>query len=149
MSDHPTTISTGAERAPGAPRAGTRPASRHLPRATVLAAAPVAGLLAWLVLVPVLGLELDVRQGAEVMTVGPVPVVVVALLAGAAGWALLAALERWTRRARAWTPTAWVVLVLSLLGPTSAVDVAAGVGLVTLHLAVGAAVVAVLRPARA
>jgi hypothetical protein len=105
---------------------------------TVIAAA--AGALAlWSIVDPVAGNTLTVHSGSSDQTVGPAAVGGVALLAGLAGWALLALLERWSGRARPlWTTLATIVLVLSLLGP-----VGSGVGTVTrwtlagMHLLVG------------
>ncbi|MET7335830.1 DUF6069 family protein [Nonomuraea sp. NPDC005650] len=108
-----------------------------------LVGAPAAALAVWALAVPLAGTILTVRMGAGTQTVGPVSVVVASLVAGLAGWALLAALERWAPRpGRVWTITALVVLALSLTGPLgSAVGAAATLVLVLLHLVVGAVLV--------
>lgn len=105
--------------------------------------APAAALAVWALAVPLAGITLTARMGAAPQPVGPVPVVVASLLAGLAGWALLAVLERRaTRPGRSWTIIALVVLVLSLFGPlTSAVGAAATVVLLLMHLVVGAVLI--------
>ncbi|MFI6743052.1 DUF6069 family protein [Nonomuraea sp. NPDC050451] len=106
--------------------------------------APAAALAVWALAVPLAGTALTVRTGGGTQTVGPVSVVVASLVAGLAGWALLAVLERRAARpGRSWTITALVVLVLSLSGPLgSAVGAAATLVLILLHLVVGAVLVA-------
>lgn len=102
--------------------------------------APAAALAVWCLAVPLAGVVLTVRQGGVTQTVGPVTIALASLLAGLAGWALLAALERFSARpGRLWTITALVVLIVSLLGPLGgAVGPAATLTLVLLHLAVAA-----------
>jgi hypothetical protein len=87
--------------------------------------------------------DLLVRAGGGTEAVGPGAVVVSALLAGLAGWALLALLERFTSRARTvWLVVAAVVLLLSLAGPLGAgADAATTAVLVGMHLAVGAVLI--------
>jgi hypothetical protein len=104
-----------------------------------IAGAAVAALAIWAIAVPIAGLDLMVGSGATARTVGPVSVVVVALLAGGLAWALLALLGRRLRHGRrAWRVTAWTLLALSLLGPVG-MGATAGVvvTLVAMHLAVG------------
>ncbi|TDD19183.1 DUF6069 family protein [Nonomuraea diastatica] len=105
--------------------------------------ASAAALACWVLAVPVAGIALTVRTGGGTQQVGPAAVVVASLLAGLAGWALLAALERFASRAgRFWTIVALVVLALSLLGPLgSAADATARLVLVLLHLIVGAVLI--------
>ncbi|MGR6913801.1 DUF6069 family protein [[Actinomadura] parvosata] len=123
----------------------TRPARTRARRLLVVIGAPVAALAGWGLAVPVGGADLTARMGAgtEPQAVGPVAVVVASLLAGLAGWALLAVLERFTpRAARIWTIVALIVLALSLLGPLgSAAGLAATLVLTAMHLAVGAVLV--------
>ncbi|MGV9384094.1 DUF6069 family protein [Nonomuraea sp. NPDC003707] len=106
--------------------------------------APAAALAVWALAVPLSGAALTVRAGGGTQTVGPVSVIVASLVAGLAGWALLAVLERRAARpGRVWTITALVVLVLSLFGPLgSAVGLATTLVLMLLHLVVGAVIVA-------
>ncbi|WP_226899574.1 DUF6069 family protein [Nonomuraea phyllanthi] len=105
--------------------------------------APAAALAVWALAVPLAGITLTARMGAAPQPVGPVLVIVASLVAGLAGWALLAVLERRaTRPGRNWTIIALVVLVLSLSGPlTSAVGAAATVVLLLMHLVVGAVLI--------
>lgn len=75
-------------------------------------------------------------------------VAVVSALAALAGWGLLAVLERFTAAARrVWTVIATVALLLSLGAPLSGHGVTAGsrFTLVAMHLAVGAAVITLMR----
>ncbi|ATO13000.1 hypothetical protein CO540_03455 [Micromonospora sp. WMMA2032] len=129
------------------PSTAVRPARRRDRLLTVLAAT-AATLLGWAVAVPLAGVELTARGGGgAAQRVTPVAVAVSTLLAGLAGWALLALLERLTARARpVWTVVAVLVLALSLLGPVGAgVGSAATVTLVSLHLVAAAVLVPGLR----
>ncbi|SDL41830.1 DUF6069 family protein [Nonomuraea jiangxiensis] len=105
--------------------------------------APAAALAVWALAVPVAGMTLTVRMGVGTQPVGPESVLMASLVAGLAGWALLALLERFASRPRRiWTVVALVVLALSLLGPLgSAVGVATTLVLLLLHLVVGAVLV--------
>ena len=116
---------------------------RRLRRLITVGASAAAALVVWTVAVLV-GVELLVTPGgASTQRVGVGSVLVVSLLAGLAGWGLLAALERVTSRARAiWTTIAVVVLLLSLSGPaTGAVSIAAGAALAAMHVAVAAVLI--------
>ncbi|MDU0302901.1 DUF6069 family protein [Streptomyces sp. PAL114] len=83
-------------------------------------------------------------DGEETLDLGAAPVAVVALLASLAGWALLAALERFgVRRARAvWTGVAVAVLTVSFLPLTGdGMDTATRTALALMHLAVAAVLI--------
>ncbi len=116
-----------------------RPTRTARPRALTVLGTVLAAAGVWLVL-SLTGVPLAVDVPGR-SSVGLPDVVVAALVAGLAGWALLAALERWTRRARRiWRIVAVGVLAVSLLGPvTSATTIASVGGLIALHVAVGAA----------
>nr|BFF25472.1 hypothetical protein GCM10025732_34370 [Glycomyces mayteni] len=87
-------------------------------------------------------MDLTVPQGDADLHVGPGLVAAAALIAGFAGWGLLAVLERAAARgARIWTVVAVAFLALSLLGPLGAAGAAAVVSLLCMHLAVGAVVI--------
>ncbi|MET8337159.1 DUF6069 family protein [Streptosporangium canum] len=105
--------------------------------------APAAALAVWALAVPVAGTTLTVRMGAGTQPVEPGLVLVVSLLVGLTGWALLAVLERFASRpGRIWTIVALAVLVLSLFGPLgSAVGIATMLVLVLMHLVVGTVLV--------
>lgn len=118
-------------------------------RVVAVGAAVLAALLVWTIAVPVLGLELTVAPGnadAAAQTVGPALVAAVSLLASLLGWALLATLERRTRRARTvWVGAAGVVLLASLAGPLSAATgLSATLTLLAMHLAVAVVLVPLL-----
>jgi hypothetical protein len=102
-------------------------------------AATATAVAIWVVAVPVLGLDLAARPiGGAVQQIGPIPVVVVSLLAGLLGWLVLALLERLTSRAGLiWRVIAGLVLLVSLLGPLAAINLAATGVLLALHLVVG------------
>ncbi|MPV37868.1 DUF6069 family protein [Georgenia subflava] len=106
-------------------------------------AATAAGLAVWLIVTAALGVELE---ATGVGAVSWPSVIAAGLLAGFSGWGLLAALERAGKPAgRWWTVIAVTVLVLSLPAPlVQGATLAAGVGLVTLHLAVGAVLIPML-----
>lgn len=119
-------------------------AGRRVRRALAVTGAMTAALALWTVVGPVAGLGPEVRMEGEVRPVGAGSVIAASLLAGLAGWALLAVLERLTRRpGRIWTPIALVVLVLSLLGPAGP---AAGTTDLTVLLGLHLVVAAVLIP---
>ncbi|GIF40238.1 DUF6069 family protein [Actinoplanes xinjiangensis] len=140
----PSTTATAAE--PGAAGSGaTRglrwAASRRAGRATTVAAATTSALLLWIV-DRWGGIALTVRQGDTVHPIDPAAVVIAALLAGAAAWALLALLERTVRRpARTYRIIASVVLLLSLAGPLTGTDLGTRLALLGMHLTVGAALI--------
>ncbi|MGP3935090.1 DUF6069 family protein [Nonomuraea sp. KM88] len=128
------------------PNAPVHPApSMNTPvrRILTVIGASAAALAGWVLAVPVAGIALTARMGGGAEQVGPAAVVVASLVAGLAGWALLAVLERFVSRAgRLWTIVALAVLALSLLGPLgSAVGAASTLVLVLLHLIVGAVLV--------
>lgn len=111
-----------------------------------VAGAVVATLAVWLVAVPLAGVDLTARTGSGTTTVGPVPIVLATVLAGLAGWGLLAVLERRSSRpAAVWTTVAVAVLALSMLGPLGGVTLGAKLTLAALHLAAGAVLILGLR----
>lgn len=116
-------------------------------RGTTVLAAVAAPVALWCIAGPLAGIEMTADVAGVATPVGPVAVIVAALVAGLAGWGLLAVLERTTRRARAaWTWTAVAVLVLSLAGPlSSSASGPAGTGvLAAMHLACGAVLIGLL-----
>ena len=121
-----------------------RDARRSWARALCAAGGAAAAAIAWAVEVPLLGIRLTVRFGAMApQTVVAGQVVGAALVAGLLGWLLLAVLDRRAARARtAWTAAALLVLAVSLALPlAAATTTSAAVGLVVLHLVVGAVVI--------
>src|SRR5579863_2856226 len=88
-------------------------------RALGVAAAALAAVAVWVVAVPLLGGHLTVRFGhgaAQTVQIGFV--IATSITASLLGWALLAILEKRTRRAVAiWTGIALVTTLLSLLFP--------------------------------
>jgi hypothetical protein len=134
------------------------PAIRHArARALCVAAGALTAAVAWVVEVPLLGLHLNIRFGGgpfagHVETIVAGQVIGAALAASLLGWLLLAVLERRTPRALTlWTGIALAVLAVSVAPPlAAATTTSAAVGLVAMHLAVGAAVIpAMARTARA
>ncbi|THV29031.1 DUF6069 family protein [Glycomyces paridis] len=104
--------------------------------------AAAAALLLWAVAVPLAGADLTVDQGGTEQTVGPAMTAFAALAIGYAAWGLLALLERFTARGtRTWTIIAAAFLAVSLLGPLGAVNTAATLVLLGMHLLVGAVVI--------
>ncbi|MFC7533147.1 DUF6069 family protein [Actinoplanes sp. GCM10030250] len=111
-------------------------------RLAVTGAAVAAAEAAYLVIHYGAGVDLALHSGT---TVGAASVAVAALVAALAGWALLAVLERFTKRARTvWTVVAAVVYGLSLLGPVDAVSTSAVVGLDILHAVVAVVLIGAL-----
>jgi hypothetical protein len=112
-------------------------------RLLTIGLAALAGLTTWFLLAETAGLDLVARTGTSTSRISAVSVAVVALLAGFAGWGLLALLERVSGRARPiWTMIAGGVLLISLLGPLGGVGAAAVLGLLCLHLVVGLVLIA-------
>lgn len=124
--------------------------TRTFTRALTVLAAPATAVTAW-ALLRLSGIALVTDTGS---TVGPVSVIVVATLAALAGWAVIAVIERRTRRPALW----WgligsATLALSILGPGQTAQGADLLGLILLHLVVAAVVMGGLgaslgRPAR-
>ncbi len=115
-------------------------------RARALAAAggALAAAAVWIVEVPVLGIHLDFRFGhSPVREIAVGQVIGVTVAAALVGWLLLAILQRRTGRARhLWTVSALGALAASLALPlVAATTAAAVVGLIVMHLAVGAVVI--------
>jgi hypothetical protein len=115
-------------------------------RVVAVAATTATSLAAWLLMAPISGRALKVKQGADTATVGPVDVVVVSLLAGLAGWGLLALLERChtERPLHLWTVIARCVLALSLLGPLVSGVGSAKLALTSLHLLAGGVLISLM-----
>lgn len=113
-----------------------------------MAGAAGAAAVVWLVAVPLLDLSVTVPEAPGSATREPLGLALVlmtAAVASLAGWALLAVLERLTRRAAAiWTGVALVVLVVTMpyAGDFTATERAV---LATMHLAVAAVLVPALR----
>lgn len=120
--------------------------SRVRTRLAGVAGAVAAASGVWALAVVVLDVDLQVSPGGEPQRVGLGMVIGASLLACMLGWALLAGLERRTRRARTvWVAVAAVVLLASLAAPvTAAATPAAAITLIVLHLVVGAVLVPVL-----
>ncbi|MCD4524341.1 DUF6069 family protein [Nocardioides sp. cx-173] len=115
----------------------------------VAAVAAVAAALVWAV-ARVAGVEIEVGSGSDAQEVGPVSVVVTALVLAVVGAALLRLLERRTPRALGvWTAIALAVCAVSLAAPAGAETPAAGLTLAVMHVAVGAVVILGLRRRRA
>jgi hypothetical protein len=113
-------------------------------RALSVAGGALAGVVAWLIEVPLLGVDLTVRFGsAHLQTIGIGEVVGVSVAFSLLGWLLLAVLDKRTPRARAlWVSAALAALAASLALPLSAATTtAASVGLIVMHLAVAAVVI--------
>ena len=139
-----TAAATSATSQRPSPAAGR---SRTRIRSLAVLGAAVAALAVW-ALAELLGVDLQVqgRQG-QLEAVGPAAVALSSVLAGLAGWAALAVLERFTGHARtAWTLLAGVVLALSMVGPlTGGVTAGAKAALALMHLAVAVVLVPALR----
>jgi hypothetical protein len=114
----------------------------RIQRAAAVAGATVAGLVAWTFIHVVSGIDLAVNSGGSVTRVGAGAVALTAILAGLAGWGLLALLERFTSRPRPlWIGIAIAVFLVSLLGPFGGINAAAIGSLSSLHAVVAAALI--------
>lgn len=124
----------------------TVPSSTRI-RVVVIAAAAAGAAVTWLVARTSIGDPLTVSFNGTQQNVNVVSAILVATLAGALGWVLLAVLDRRvTKSQQLWTAIASVVLLLSLSGPISA-DATTGtkIALVAMHLVVGVVLIAGLR----
>ncbi|HEY5016654.1 MAG TPA: DUF6069 family protein [Streptosporangiaceae bacterium] len=113
-------------------------------RALSVAGGALAGAVAWMIEVPLLGVDLTIRFGsAHPQTIGIGEVIGVSLAFSLLGWLLLAVLDKRTPRASAlWVSAALAALVASLALPLiAATTTAASVGLIVMHLAVAAVVI--------
>ncbi len=106
----------------------------------IVVAATVAALGGWLVW-QVAGVDLTVRSADQVRDVGAGSVGITALLAALAGVGLIRLLAKRDTGLRTWTIVAGVVWTVSMLGPSGATTLSAGLSLASLHLLVGAIVV--------
>ncbi len=120
--------------------------ARRVPRRVDLvtaAAAAVSALVAWLFLAVLPGVELEVRTGTGLQTVGGAAVALSAAASAFVAMVALRVLERFTRRAPGtWTVLVVVVALVSVLGPLGAVTTTATLALVALHAVVTAVVMA-------
>ena len=117
---------------------------RSRARALCAVGGAAAAAIAWAIEVPLMGIRLSIRfGGAHPQTVAAAQVIGVALAAGLIGWLLLAVLDRRASSPRAtWTGIALLVLAASLALPlAAATTTSAAIGLIVLHLVVGAAVI--------
>lgn len=107
-----------------------------------MAGGAAADLVLWAVAHLVLGVRLAVRlvPGGPSQQVEPVTIAAVAILAGCAAWALVALLERVSRRSRSiWVAIALAVLAVSLAGPLGAAVTSSAIGaLVAMHVVTAA-----------
>lgn len=118
--------------------------TRRLTRAVAAVLAALGALLVWVVADPLFGVDFTVVADGTTTVVGPAMVIIFALAAALAGWAVLALLERFTARPRLiWLIAAVTVLALSLVMPFNAGDVDTGavVALLAMHLVVGAVII--------
>ncbi|WP_328532191.1 DUF6069 family protein [Nocardioides sp. NBC_00368] len=110
------------------------------------AVAAVAATVVWLLWTAAGGVDLEVKSGSGAQQIGIGSVILSSLLIGLAGGALLRWWEgRSERGTRRWTMLAVAIALVSLITPTSALTVAAGLGLVSLHVVVAVVVIAGLR----
>jgi Family of unknown function (DUF6069) len=113
-------------------------------RALCAAGGALAAALAWIVEVPLLGIDLNFRYGAgHIQTIAVGQVIGVTVAASLAGWLLLTLLERRTPHAR----LLWITITLAALAASLALPLAAATttsavaGLIVMHVTVGAVVI--------
>lgn len=113
---------------------------------TVAAVAAIAATITWVLWTQAGGVILEAKSGSGSQEIGMVSVIVSSLVIALAGGALLrwwqGRSERGTRR---WTMVAVGIAVVSMITPTSALTMAAGLGLTSLHVVVAVVVIAGLR----
>lgn len=125
---------------------GKRPGGVWAQFGAVAVTAAVAATVVWLLWTQVGDVELEVKSGAGTQQVGLVSVIVSSMVVTLVGGVLL---RWWERRSeqgrRRWTILAVGVAVISMITPTSALTLAAGLGLASLHVVVAVVVIAGLR----
>jgi len=109
--------------------------------AGVVVVAALAALAIWAV-VRLLGVELTVGKGPDPSHVGAVDVLVTTLVVGLAAWAVHRVLARTARTARWWPFVGSTAIAVSMLGPSYLADGPAAVALISMHLVVGAILIA-------
>ncbi|MEV0843307.1 DUF6069 family protein [Actinocatenispora sera] len=110
-------------------------------RGSAVIAAVAVPVLVWIVTVPLLGHRLRV-EGPPSLEIRVGTVIVLALAAALAGWALLAALERLTRHGRTvWTVAALVTLAGSFVLLTGPMATATRTSLALMHLGLAAVLI--------
>lgn len=113
---------------------------------TVAAIAAAAAAVVWLLWTQVGGVDLEAKSGASTQQIGIGSVIVSSLVVATVGGALLWWWQRRSERGtRWWTMLAVGIAVISLITPTSALTVAAGLGLLSLHVVVAIVVIVGLR----
>ncbi len=139
------TNQTATDRSNPAAATNTKSAPQRQ-RAAVPVLATGAALAVWAVAAALTDGPQIVAAGTT-QQVGPVEVLVSALVASLAGWGLLALLEQHSAHPRrSWTTVALVALTASLAGPiSSGADATSTSTLLLLHLAVGVVVITGLR----
>ena len=109
--------------------------------AGVVVVAAVVALGVWTV-VRLLGVELTLETGPDGSQVGAVDVLVATLVAGLAAWAVHRVLARTARTARWWPFVGSTGIAVSMLGPSYLADGAVAMALMSMHLIVGAVLIA-------
>jgi uncharacterized protein DUF6069 len=108
--------------------------------AGVVLVAAVVALALW-GFARLLGVELTVGKGPDPSLVGPAEVLVATVLAGLAAWGAHRVLARSPRTARWWPFIGSTAIAISITGPAYLADGAAGVALISMHVAVGAVLI--------
>lgn len=124
------------------------PARVRASRLIAIGAAMVLALVAWVVDVPIAGIELNVRSGDGIQHVGPGAVIIATIIGGAVAWALAVLVERHTKRPRwIWTAIMVVAALISITGPLSlGIGGATQGALIAMHQFVVAALIAGMGP---
>ena len=124
---------------------------RRIIRLLTIPAASIAALIAWVIEVPVLGIDLEAHTGAgTTMTIDAPMTAVVAGLLAIPAWLVLATFEKWTRHPVRWfVITAAAFLLVSLAGPLGGASPAAIAGLAALHAITAVTITGVLLASRA
>lgn len=116
-------------------------------RVVAIASATTGAVVVWTVS-QLAGAQLTVQSsGQQAMKIGLPIVVLTAVVAGLAGWALRAVLQRLTKNSAAvWTWVASAVLLLSLSMPLTVQATGAAQGwLIAMHIVVGAVLIPMMR----
>ncbi|MGL5929336.1 MAG: DUF6069 family protein [Dermatophilaceae bacterium] len=112
-------------------------------RALAVAGGAVAGLLVWVLLVPIGGMDLRAATGGAEREIPAAAVVLSALIGGLLGWGIAELLQRRAGRPkRTWVILTTILAALSCVSPFGgAADTSSALGLVLMHIAVALVVI--------
>ncbi|MGL5866714.1 MAG: DUF6069 family protein [Dermatophilaceae bacterium] len=112
-------------------------------RALAVGGGAVAGLLVWVLLVPIGGMVLRANSGDAAREIPVVAVLISSVIGGLVGWGIAEVLQRRVGRPkRTWVRLTTVLTAVSCISPFGgAADTSSALGLVLMHLGVALVVI--------